>query len=71
MRVRLTRKFADCIDGVDLSHRAVGEVIDLPLGDAILLIAEEWAVLERSHFDLGGKAPRRLRPKNILRILES
>ena len=44
MRVRLTRKFSDSINGVDLSHRHVGEVIDLPRHDAELLIAEGWAL---------------------------
>ena len=43
MRVRLIRKLADCVDGVDLSKRRVGQVLDLPESDAQLLIAEEWA----------------------------
>jgi len=43
MRIRLTRKLADCIDGVDLSHYSVGEMLDLPERDARLLIAEGWA----------------------------
>lgn len=45
MRVRLTRKLADCLDGVDLSRYAVGDVLDLPKWEAHLLIAEGWAVL--------------------------
>ena len=28
MRVRLTRKLADVLDGVDLSHRRLGDVFD-------------------------------------------
>ena len=51
MRVRLTRKLADEIDGVDLSHNTVGEVVDLPEPQARLLMAEEWAMAERR---LGG-----------------
>ncbi len=43
MRIRLTRKLADCLDGVDLSHYAVGDVLDLPKREAYLLIAEGWA----------------------------
>jgi hypothetical protein len=43
MQVRLTRKLADCIDGVDLRSHQVGEILDLPLHDAHLLIAEGWA----------------------------
>lgn len=47
MRVRLTRKFADQIDGVDLEGFRVGDVLDLPPLQARLLLAEEWAVPER------------------------
>jgi hypothetical protein len=43
MRVRLTRKLADMVDGIDLSGRRVGEVFDLRIFDAQLLIAEGWA----------------------------
>jgi hypothetical protein len=43
MCVRLTRKLADRIDGIDLSNRSVGELIDLPPRYASLLIAEGWA----------------------------
>jgi hypothetical protein len=44
MRVRLTRRLASCIDGVSLAARQVGDVFDLSLRDADLLIAEAWAV---------------------------
>lgn len=43
MRIRLTRKYADLIDGVDLSKCKVGDVVDLPDREAELLIAEGWA----------------------------
>jgi hypothetical protein len=43
MRVRLTRKLAASIDGVDLTRRRVGDVFDLPLHDAQLLVAHGWA----------------------------
>jgi hypothetical protein len=43
MRVRLTRKLAERIDGVDLSGRRVGDVLDLDPADARLLVAETWA----------------------------
>jgi hypothetical protein len=42
--VRITRKFADFIDGVDLSARRVGDVIHVPAQEAKLLLAEQWAV---------------------------
>lgn len=44
VRVRLTKKFAEEIDGVDLSGRSVGEVFRLPEEQARLLMAEHWAV---------------------------
>jgi hypothetical protein len=50
MKVRLTRKLADCIDGVDLSDHRVGDVLDLPASESRVLIAEDWATdRERRH----------------------
>jgi hypothetical protein len=43
--LRLTRKLADQIDGVDLSPYRVGQVIYLPWRAAALLLAERWAEL--------------------------
>ncbi len=43
MRVRLTRKLAEYIDGVDLSRWCVGEIVDLPPEEVSLLLAEQWA----------------------------
>ena len=43
MKVRLTRKLAEQLDGVDLSPYEVGDVLDLSAPDARLLIAERWA----------------------------
>jgi hypothetical protein len=44
MFVRLVRKLADNLDGVDVSGHQEGEVLDLPARGAALLIAEQWAV---------------------------
>jgi hypothetical protein len=41
--VRLTRKYADAIDGIDLSQNKVGDLLSLPHQDARMLIAEGWA----------------------------
>lgn len=41
--VRLTHKYAEVIDGVDLSTRHVGDRLPLPPRDASLLIGEGWA----------------------------
>ena len=44
MRVRLIKKFAEKIDGVDLSGLTVGDLLNLQPREANLLIAEQWAV---------------------------
>jgi hypothetical protein len=41
--VRLTRKYAEAIDGVDLSRADVGDQLALSRRDAEVLIAEGWA----------------------------
>ena len=48
MLVRLVRKLADNLDGIDVSGRHEGEVLDLTAERAALLIAEQWAVPVRS-----------------------
>jgi hypothetical protein len=68
MRVRLTRRLASRIDGVNLAAHHVGDVFDVPRHDADLLIAEEWAVpvaatesypRQTSHQSLGPLEQRR------------
>jgi hypothetical protein len=59
MKVRLIRKLADVIDGVDLSGHAIGETLDVPAAEAALLIAERWA--EPCWPDEGDGHPRRRR----------
>jgi hypothetical protein len=59
MRVRLIRKLAERIDGVDLRGHEVDEVFDVSPKDARLLMAEEWAIAERRSADLPHKAERR------------
>ena len=46
MRVRLIRKLALQIDGIDLTNHEVGDTIDLPEAKAHLLVAEGWAIHE-------------------------
>jgi hypothetical protein len=43
MQIRLTRKLADYLDGIDLSDCLEGDVLDAPRRQAELLIAEGWA----------------------------
>jgi hypothetical protein len=40
--VRLTRKLAQRIDGIDLSESAVGDTLCLNTHDADLIVAEGW-----------------------------
>ena len=54
MRVRIVRKLADRVDGVDLTHHDVGEVIDLPEMDGRLIVAERWGEFARREADLDG-----------------
>lgn len=43
MRIRLTRKFALCLNGVDISKFSVGDEVDLPERSAMFLVFEGWA----------------------------
>ena len=43
IRVRLTRKFAQILNGIDLSRTKAGEEIELSKREADLLVAEGWA----------------------------
>jgi hypothetical protein len=45
MLVRLTRKLAAVVNGVDLSRHRVGEWIDVSAHDAEMLITEGWAAV--------------------------
>ena len=51
MVVRLTRKLAGIIDDIDLRSYHVGQMIDLPWREALLLMAEGWAeMIERRRY---------------------
>jgi hypothetical protein len=45
MRIRLIRKFALCLNGVDISSLRVGDEVDLPERAARILIDDGWAEL--------------------------
>ena len=47
MKVRLMRKYAERIDGIDLRGREPGDLLDLSTSEAWLLVAEQWAIPER------------------------
>ena len=45
LRVRLIRKLAERLNGVDLSKVRVGDSLNIAANDARILIAEGWAEL--------------------------
>jgi hypothetical protein len=49
MKVVLTRKLADWMDGIDVADCEVGDALDLPAAEARLLVAERWAIPDRRH----------------------
>lgn len=59
VKVWLRKKHAEAIDGIDLSTYCVGEVIDLPPDEAYLLLAEEWAEVDRRGSDASVPFSRR------------
>ena len=44
MFIRLVRKLAEQLDGIDMSAHRAGDVFEVPRYEAELLIAEAWAV---------------------------
>jgi CheY-like chemotaxis protein len=42
-RIRIIRKFANAINGIDLSRVNAGDVVDVPEWNAHMLVAEGWA----------------------------
>src|SRR5215510_6037761 len=57
MQVRLKRKLAECIDGVDLSGHKVGDIFELPVHHAHLLVAEGWADIRIAEVKVGDFRP--------------
>jgi hypothetical protein len=60
----LTRKYAEMIDGVDLTEANVGDELDLSPRDAHVLVAEGWAEhapRNRRRSDSRSQAPEKAR----------
>lgn len=43
MKIRLTRKLSNLLDGIDLSRYQQGDTLDLSAREADMLVAEGWA----------------------------
>ena len=77
MRVWLSRKLAEFINGVDLTGKAVGDVLDLSAREAGLLLAEGYAELdrrvrgERRASSRGTRDRRRRRPQRRTRLRQA
>jgi hypothetical protein len=68
--VRLVRKYADMIDGVNLQDATVGDRLEVSRRDADILIAEGWAVpagLERRVLNLPRRADEERRGRSLAR----
>ena len=64
MKVRLTKRLANMIDGVSLDGHVPGDVLNLPDRDAQMLVAEQWAIPERR--EQSGEPPGPERRRQIL-----
>ena len=65
MRIRLTKKLAEALNGVDLRRLKVGDIADLDASVGCMLVAENWAQVVMT--DVAATAgdrpvPRRNRP---------
>lgn len=63
MKVKLTRKLANLINGVDLSQAHTGDMLELSEKEAMTLIAEGWAAPASDVADGREKAHDRPRKK--------
>jgi hypothetical protein len=57
MRIRLTQKLAERVDGIDLTGVGVGDVLELPDWQALCLIREGWAVADDPSADVSAQMP--------------
>ena len=64
IRVRLTRKFAATLNGVDLTRVNVGDITELPDAAAHMMIAERWAEQVAEHISSTPQTPPQTRPSN-------
>ncbi len=61
MRIKLTRKLSNALNGVDLRPYSVGDVIDLAEPTAEMLVAERWAERVPGHESIPATADDRPR----------
>lgn len=63
-RIRLTKKLAAALNGLDISALRVGDVIELPDSAARMMIAEGWAEPEAApaRTSLVSPIPHTVRP---------
>ena len=71
MKVRLTRKHAEQIDGIDLSGHEVGDTLDLPTDQARLIVAEDWAHHDRRSHSVATEHKRRADDRSVTKRSKS
>jgi hypothetical protein len=65
VRIRLTSKFAERLNGVDLRSYHVGQVFEVRDRDALMLIEERWAEPADAGHTAEDRPPRKRRaPKD-------
>jgi hypothetical protein len=65
MKVRLTCKYSERIDGIDLQGRRPGDLLDLSPREAGLLVAERWAIPERREHQTRASPRRRVSDDSV------
>jgi hypothetical protein len=65
MRVVLTRKLAERVDGIELRGWRVGDVLELSEQEASLLVAERWAIPDRRFVNVAAPVERRRVPRRF------
>jgi hypothetical protein len=65
VQIRLTKKLAGALNGLDLRPFTVGEVLDLEDSFARMLISEGWAEMHTGERALADDRPRRKRRPNV------
>ena len=64
MYVRLTKKLANVMDGVDVSHARAGDILNMSDSQGEMLIAEDWAERVDSPDSTPGASPAQIATPN-------
>ena len=62
MKVRLSKKLAERLNGIDVSSVRAGDVLDVSEREAAILLAEQWAVPLEEPSDAKAQEPPPILP---------